>query len=78
MREMGSMLLPEIDYGLVPALLGENKVVKELKMEKIRQNLIPTRKLIGISTLHMMVAHCFRCYEKQCCSTKPPGMPPSN
>lgn len=44
MREMGSMLLPEIDYGLVPALLGENKTVKEPKMEKIRQNLFPLNR----------------------------------
>ena len=54
MREMGSMLLPEIDYGLVPALLGENKVVKELKMEKIKRNFISARKLIR-TMLYFMI-----------------------
>lgn len=54
MREMGSMLLPEIDYGLVPALLGENKTVKEPKMEKIKRNFIPTRKLIR-TMLYFMI-----------------------
>ena len=38
-----SMLSSLMDYGLAFALIGENKAVKKLKLEKIRRNSIPTQ-----------------------------------